>query len=38
MFDKIYSKVEPERLLHIVCRPSELKDVRNDIVDEQEYL
>jgi len=38
MFDKIYSKVEPEKLLHIVCRPAELSDIRNDIVEEQEYL
>tara|TARA_Y100001938_G_C7978846_1_gene373294 strand:- start:316 stop:735 length:420 start_codon:yes stop_codon:yes gene_type:complete len=38
MFDKIYSKVDNEKLLHIVCRPSELKNVRNDIVDENEYM
>ena len=38
MFDKIYSNVEPGKLLHIVCRPSELEDVRSDIVGEQEYL
>ena len=38
MFAKIYSKIEPEKLLHIVCRPSELSDVRNDIVEEQQYL
>ena len=38
MFDKIYSKVEPDKLLHIVCRPAELADVRNDIVDEEQYL
>tara|TARA_B100000161_G_C33339533_1_gene319517 strand:+ start:133 stop:552 length:420 start_codon:yes stop_codon:yes gene_type:complete len=38
MFDKIYSNVEPEKLLHIVCRPSELQNVRSDIVGEQEYL
>ena len=38
MFDKIYSNVEPEKLLHIVCRPGELEDVRNDIVGEQEYM
>ena len=38
MFDKIYSKVEPEKLLHIVCRPADLNNDRNDIVDENEYL
>ena len=38
MFDKIYSKVEPEKLLHIVCTPKELSEARNDIVDEQQYL
>ena len=38
MFDKIYSNVEKNKLLHIVCRPAELKDVRNDIVEEEEYL
>tara|TARA_B100000212_G_scaffold338730_1_gene315795 strand:+ start:654 stop:1148 length:495 start_codon:yes stop_codon:yes gene_type:complete len=38
MFDKIYSKVEPEKLLHIVCRPSQLTNIRNDVVEEQEYL
>lgn len=38
MFDKIYSNAEPGKLLHIVCRPSELEDVRSDIVGEQEYL
>ena len=38
MFDKIYSKVEPEKLLHIVCRPAELNNSRNDIVDEEQYL
>ena len=38
MFDKIYSKVEPEKLLHIVCRPANLVDSRNDIVDEEQYL
>jgi hypothetical protein len=38
MFDKIYSKVEPEKLLHIVCRPSELIATRSDIVDEEQYL
>ncbi len=38
MFDKIYSKVEPEKLLHIVCRPSDLAGPRNDVVEEEEYL
>jgi cupin fold WbuC family metalloprotein len=38
MFDKIYSNVEPGKLLHIVCRPGKLEDVRSDIVGEQEYL
>ncbi len=38
MFDKIYSKIEPEKLLHIVCRPADLVDVRNDIVEEEQYL
>jgi hypothetical protein len=38
MFDKIYSKVEPDKLLHIVCRPSELNQIRSDIVDEDQYL
>lgn len=38
MFDKIYSNVEPGKLLHIVCRPGELEDARSDIVGEQEYL
>ena len=38
MFDKIYSKVEEDKLLHIVCRPTALKEVRNDVVGEEEYL
>jgi hypothetical protein len=38
MFDKIYSKVEEDKLLHIVCRPTALKKVRNDVVGEEEYL
>ena len=38
MFDKIYSKVEPDKLLHIVCRPTELNNSRNDIVDQEQYL
>jgi hypothetical protein len=38
MFDKIYSKIEPEKLLHIVCRPADLNEMRSDIVEEQEYL
>jgi hypothetical protein len=38
MFDKIYSKVEENKLLHIVCRPTALKEVRNDVVGEEEYL
>ena len=38
MFDKIYSKVEPDKLLHIVCRPQNLNNSRNDIVEEEQYL
>jgi hypothetical protein len=38
MFDKIYSKVEPDKLLHIVCRPQDLNNSRNDIVEEEQYL
>ena len=38
MFDKIYSKVNPEKLLHIVCRPQDLNEIRNDIVEEEQYL
>lgn len=38
MIDKIYSKVEPNKLLHIICRPSKLKETRTDVVDEEQYL
>tara|TARA_Y100001938_G_scaffold142545_1_gene214001 strand:- start:9689 stop:10105 length:417 start_codon:yes stop_codon:yes gene_type:complete len=35
---KFYSRVEPEKLLHIVCRPSEDDGPRADVVPESEYL
>ena len=38
MFDRIYSKVEPGKLIHIVCRPNELSNTRTDIVEEEQYL
>ena len=37
--EKIYSKVDPEKLLHIVVRKSDLQPGRSDVVpDETFYL
>lgn len=35
---KIYSKVKSGKLLHMVCRPSDMTNSRNDIVDDKQYL
>ena len=35
---KIYSKLKPNKLLHLVCRPSEMNEDRNDIIDDEQYL
>jgi hypothetical protein len=34
----IYSKIEPEKLLHIVCNPSEIQGSRIDVVDDENFL
>jgi len=38
MIRKIFSKVQPNTLLHIVCRPSEMEEIRTDIVDSDEFI
>ena len=35
---KIYSKIDPEKLLHLVYRTSELEGNREDIIPDKEYL
>ena len=36
--DKLYSKVEPEKILHIICRNSDKEYSRIDVVDDKEFL
>jgi cupin fold WbuC family metalloprotein len=36
--EKIYSKIEPKKLLHIIVRLSEIKPGRVDIIDENNFL
>jgi len=38
MITNIYSKVEPSKILHMICRTSLVKDHRTDLIDEQQYL
>ena len=38
MIKHIYSKIEPEKLLHIVCSPSQIEEPRMDVVDDQNFL
>lgn len=35
---KIYSKVEPEKLLHIIVRKEDFKPGRQDIVEENQFI
>jgi hypothetical protein len=36
--EKIYSKVEPEKLLHIIVRKDDFKPGREDIVEENQFI
>src|SRR4051812_10814266 len=38
MMETFYSKIEPERLLHLVCRGSDLKEKRINLTDPAEFL
>ena len=38
MIKHIYSKIEPEKLLHIVCHPAQIEESRVDVVDDQNFL
>jgi len=38
MIVKFYSKVEPTKLLHIICRTSQIKNTRTDVVDDEQYM
>lgn len=38
MIEKIYSKINPERLLHIVCQTKFLNAPRHDLVDDEQFL
>ena len=38
MIKHIYSKIEPEKLLHIVCSPSQMEERRIDVVDDKNFL
>jgi len=38
MIEKIYSKAQPERLLHIVCQTQYLASPRYDVVDDEQFL
>jgi len=38
MIEKIYSKIDPERLLHIVCQTQYLNAPRHDLVDDEQFL
>jgi len=36
--EKIYSKVEPEKLLHIIVRKNDFKPGREDVVEENQFI
>lgn len=36
--EKIYSKVSPEKLLHVITRKDDFKSGRQDIVDESQFI
>jgi hypothetical protein len=36
--EKIYSKIEPEKLLHIIVRKDDFKQGREDIVEENQFI
>jgi len=38
MMEKIYSKIDPNKLLHIVVRKEDFLDGRQDIVDENQFI
>jgi cupin fold WbuC family metalloprotein len=38
VMEKIYSKVEPEKLLHIIVRKSNLKSGRTEVVSEEHFI
>ena len=38
IMELFYSKVEPEKLLHIVHRRNDFKNKRNDIIDVTQFL
>ena len=38
MIKKFYSKVEPDKLLHIICRTNQINSARYDVVDDEHYL
>lgn len=38
MVTKIYSKIDENQLLHLVCRTGHINDSRVDLVDEQQFL
>ena len=38
MIKHIYSKIELEKLLHIVCSPSQVEEHRIDVVDDNNFL
>ncbi len=38
MIEKIYSKIDPSRLLHIVCQTQYLASARYDVVDDEQFL
>lgn len=38
MIEKIYSKIEPNKLLHIVVRKEDFTTGRQDIVDENQFI
>jgi len=38
MITKIHSSVEPDKILHIICRTRHINSARTDLVDEQQYL
>ena len=38
MIQRVYSKLNPDKLLHIVCRPSTFDGIREDVVADEEFL
>ena len=36
--EKIYSKINPEKLLHIIVRKEDIKSLREDIIPENNFL